>query len=112
MSELKGTANAPQIYLPEWGHLGNGSQWMRNMDRYLRYEVDLERHKIATYEAVARREARETGKHNVDGLGEFKGCIPARHFFRAMQHYGHDCWSDKTFVKDWYRDNPSNRAQS
>lgn len=98
------------IFLPKWKS-GNGSSFMKNLDRYLRYEVDLEQHQATMRETMARQENRAIGKRMVDGLGEHKGAIPAREYFRWHQQE-RGCWGDKTFVKEFFRDNPELRAQS
>ena len=98
------------IFLPKWKN-GNGSSFMRNLDRYLRYEVDLEQHEASMRETMARKENREMGKAQMDGLGKLKGSIPAREYFRWHQsHRG--CWGDKGFINEFFRDNPELRAQS
>lgn len=112
MSLLKGTAPAPQIVIPQWGHLGNGSQFMRNLDKTLRHELSMEYHEQKKRDEVARQIARVRGLRKVNGLGQEVAHIPARNFFRAMQQHGEECFGDKQFVKEWLRDNPSHRAQS
>jgi len=98
------------IFLPKWKD-GNGSQFMKNLDRYLRYEVDLEQHEASMREQMARKENAEMGSAKADGLGQLKGTIPAREYFRWQQsHPG--CWGDKSFVKEFFRDNPSFKAKS
>lgn len=100
------------IYLPQWGHLGNGSQFMRNLDKHLRKEVALEQHQKKDRDEMARRANRALGKGKMEGLGQHIGSIPAREYFRSMQVHGHDCWTDKQYVREYFRDNPDYRAQS
>ena len=98
------------IFLPKWKD-GNGSQFMKNLDRYLRYEVDLEKHEASMREQMARKENESMGVAKTEGLGQLKATIPAREYFRWHQsHRG--CWSDKSFVKEFLRDNPSFKAKS
>ena len=98
-----------EIFLPKWKN-GNGSKFMENLDRYLRYEVDMEHHQAAMREAMARKENTEMGSAKSDGLGQLTGTIPAREYFRWHQsHPG--CWGDKSFIREFYRDNPSCRAK-
>ena len=34
-----------EIFIPKWGKAqGNGSQFMKNLEKHLRYEVDLEKY--------------------------------------------------------------------
>ena len=101
------------IFLPKWKDQGkgNGSKFMKNLDRYLRYEVDMEHHEAAMREAMVRKENNEMGVAKGDGIGQLKGTIPAREYFRWHQsHRG--CWGDKSFIKEFFRDNPSFRAKS
>ena len=58
---------------------------MENLDRYLRYEVDLEKHEASMREQMARKENTEMGSAHTDGLGQLKGTIPAREYFRWHQ---------------------------
>ena len=99
-----------EIFIPKWKtSQGNGSQFMKNLEKHLRYEVDLEKYE-------ARKREIEVGKENqlggqVEGLGQLKGTIPAREFFRWDQ-YKKGCWGDKAFVNEMLRDNPSFKAKS
>ncbi len=100
----------PNILLPKWKS-GNGSQFMKNLDRYLRYEVNLEHHEASMREAMVRKENNEMGVAKTEGLGQLKATIPAREFFRWHEsHRG--CWGDKSFMKEFLRDNPSFKAKS
>ena len=102
-----------EIFLPKWKDQGkgNGSKFMKNLDRYLRYEVDMEQHEAAMREAMVRKENNEMGVAKADGIGQLKGTIPAREYFRWHQsHRG--CWGDKSFTDEFFRDNPSFRAKS
>ena len=98
-----------EIFLPNWKN-GNGSQFMKNLDRYLRYEVDLEKHQEAMHEQICRKENREMGVAKMDGLGQLKGTVPARDYFRWHQ-YRRGCWGDKQFINEYFRDNPAFRAE-
>ena len=84
---------------------------MKNLERYLKYEVDLEKHEAAVRNEMVRKENREIGSAKVDGLGQLKATIPAREYFRWHQAE-RGCWSDRQFVKEWVRDNESHRAQT
>lgn len=99
-----------EIFLPSWKS-GNGSQFMKNLDRYLRYEVDVEKSQLAMREAQCRKENREMGSAKADGLGQLKASIPARDYFRWHQ-FKPGCWGDKSFIKEYLRDNPSFKAES
>ena len=107
------TTNMADIFLPKWKDQGkgNGSKFMENLDRYLRYEVDLEKHEASMREQMARKENSEMGSAQTDGLGQLKGTIPAREYFRWHQSE-RGCWGDKSFVKEFFRDNPSFKAKS
>jgi len=98
------------ILIPKWKN-GNGSQFMKNLDRYLRYEVDLEEHESVMREKMAMKENKEMGVAKMDGLGQLKASIPAREYFRWHQAE-RGCWGDKSFVKEFLRDNPSFKAKT
>ena len=83
---------------------------MKNLEKYLKYEVDLEQHEAAMRDAMARKENREMGSARSDGLGQLKATIPARDYFRWHQAE-RGCWGDKQFIKEWVRDNPDHKAQ-
>ena len=55
------------ILLPKWKN-GNGSQFMKNLDRCLRYEVDLEKAQLASMREaqMARKENRERWVRGTD----------------------------------------------
>ncbi len=71
------------ILLPKWSG-GNGSQFMKNLDRYLRYEVDLEKHEASLREQMVRKENKKWVVAKTDGLGQLKGSIPAREYFTLV----------------------------
>ena len=97
------------VFIPKWKE-GNGSSFMKNLEKYLKYEVDLEQHEAAMRDAMARKENREMGSARSDGLGQLKATIPARDYFRWHQAEP-GCWGDSQFTKEWIRDNPSHKAQ-
>ena len=97
-----------EILVPKWKE-GNGSQFMKNLDRHLRYEVDLERYEAKKREIECGKENQHGGV--MDGVGQLKGTIPAREYFR-WQQFKPGCWGDKEFVREFLRDNPSLRAKS
>jgi hypothetical protein len=47
----------------------------------------------------------------MEGLGQLKASIPARDYFRWHQ-FKPGCWGDKSFIKEYLRDNPSFKAES
>ena len=98
------------VFIPQFKE-ANGSSFMKNLERYLKYEVDLEKHEAAVRDEMVRKENREIGSAKVDGLGQLKATIPAREYFRWHQAE-RGCWSDRQFVKEWVRDNESHRAQT
>ena len=72
------------VFIPKWKE-GNGSSFMKNLEKYLKYEVDLEKSSAAMRDALARKENREMGSARSDGLGQLKATIPARDYFRWHQ---------------------------
>ena len=96
------------VILPKWKN-GNGSQFMKNLDRHLRYEADLEQYEAKKREIICGQENQHGGM--IDGLGQHKATIPAREYFRWHQsHPG--CWSDKQFINEFMRDNPALKTKS
>ena len=57
------------IFLPKWEH-GNRSQFMKNLDRHLRYEVDLEKYEAKKREIECGKENQHGGQ--IEGLGQLK----------------------------------------
>ena len=83
---------------------------MQNMDRYLRYHVDLEEFDSKKRAIEANHANRDLGNAKADGLGQMALTIPAREYFRWHQsHRG--CWGDKGFVREMARDNPEFRGE-
>ena len=99
-----------EIFIPKWQpSQGNGSQFMKNLDKHLRYEVDLEKYESKKRELECGKQNGEGGQ--VEGLGQLKGTIPAREYFRWHQDK-QGCWGDKAFTNEFFRDNPHLKAKS
>ena len=99
-----------EIFIPKWkASQGNGSQFMKNLEKHLRYEVDLEKYEAKKREIECGKENGEGGQ--VEGLGQLKGTIPAREYFRWHQDK-QGCWGDKAFTNEYFRDNPHLKAKS
>ena len=93
-----------EIFIPKWQpSQGNGAQFMKNLEKHLRYEVDLEKYEAKKRELECGKENGEGGQ--VEGLGQLKGTIPAREYFRWHQDK-QGCWGDKQFTNEFFRDNP------
>ncbi len=86
--------------------------FIKNLNWYLKKEVEIEKHLACKREMLARKKARAVGNKTIDGLGKPIAHIPLRDMFRAQQTWGDECMDDKVFIKEWIRDNPSHRAQS
>ena len=98
------------IFIPKWNKAQqNGTQFMKNLDRHLRYEVDLEKYEAKKREIECGKENQHGGQ--IEGLGQLKGTVPAREYFRWHQ-YKEGCWGDKAFINEFFRDNPSFKAKS
>ena len=99
-----------EIFIPKWQpSQGNGSQFMKNLEKHLRYEVDLEKYEAKKRELECGKQNGEGGQ--VEGLGQLKGTIPAREYFRWHQDK-QGCWGDKAFTNEFFRDNPHLKAKS
>ena len=97
------------IFIPQWKR-GNGSTFMKNLERHIRYEVDLEQYESSKRAIMANQEVRDLGNAKCDGLGQHVMTIPAREFFR-WQAEERGCWGDKGFVREMARDNPQFRGE-
>ena len=99
-----------EIFITKWkDNQKNGSQFMKNLERHLRYEVDLEKFEHKKREIECGKENQQGGM--LEGVGQLKATIPARDYFR-WQQYKPGCWSDKQFVDEYLRDNPACRTKS
>lgn len=41
-----------------------------------------------------------------EGIGQYKGDVPAQAFHYWGQRLGYQCWRDPQFIKEYFRDNP------
>jgi len=98
-----------EIFVPKWKE-GNGSSFMKNLDRYLRYHVDLEEYEHRKRSIDAHNESKALGNAKMDGLGQHVLTVPAREFFR-WQADERGCWGDKGFVREFARDNSEYRGE-
>ena len=99
-----------EIFIPKWKEdQGNGSMFMKNLERHLRYEVDLEKYESKKREIEVGKENQEGGM--LEGVGQLKATIPAREYFRWQQELP-GCWGDKSFVDTMLRDNPAFKTKS
>ena len=84
------------IFIPKWNKAQqNGTQFMKNLDRHLRYEVDLEKYEAKKREIECGKENQHGGQ--IEGLGQLKGTVPAREYFRWHQ-YKEGCWEIKPLL--------------
>ena len=97
------------IFVPKWKN-GNGSSFMRNLERHIRYEVDLEKFEASKRAIQSNQESRELGNAKMDGLGQHVLTVPAREFFR-WQAEERGCWGDRGFVREMARDNPQFKGE-
>jgi len=88
----------------------NGTAYMDGLERYFRFSEsrDVKEFSFKKREADALMEKKVLDNQNkgIDGLGQLKGVIPAREFFRWRQDQGDYIWEDKHFLNSFYRDNP------
>jgi len=87
----------------------NGSAFMDGLERWIRLSEhkDVKEYMFKQREADALMEKAtfDNANKGINGLGQLKGVIPARDFFRCRQSFGDECWEDKHFVDSFYRDN-------
>ncbi len=43
---------------------------------------------------------------NIEGMGRLVGEIPTASYHYWGKKIGYECWSDKTFMREFFRDNP------
>ena len=97
------------IFIPKWKQ-GNGSTFMKNLERHIRYEVDLEQYEHSKRAIQANQEVRSLGNAKMDGLGQHVLTVPAREYFRWHADK-RGAWEDKGFVREFARDNPEFRGE-
>jgi len=97
-----------EVFIPKWKD-GNGSSFMKGLERHIRHEVDLERYESSKRAQEANLEARTMGSAHADGIGQLKLVVPAREWHR-WNNEKPGCWQDKQFVDEFYRDNPHLRG--
>lgn len=99
-----------EVFIPKWKN-GNGSSFMKGLERHIRHEVDLERYESSKRAQQANLEARTMGNAKADGIGQLKLVVPAREWHR-WNNEKPGCWQDKQFVDEFYRDNPHLRGET
>ncbi len=67
---------------------------------------------LAKIEAARAAKILGEGRRSVDGLGQAKAEIPAFSYHYWGQRLGYKCWKDKTFLREFLRDNPECRVKS
>ena len=97
------------IFIPKWKE-GNGSSFMKGLERHIRHELDMEKFEFSKRAQQANQEVRNMGSAKSDGLGQLQAVVPAREWFRWQQEHP-GCWQDKQFVREFKRDNPELRGE-
>ena len=98
-----------EIFIPKWQG-GNGSAYMKGLERHIRHHVDLEKHEASKRAQEANMDARMMASANADGLGQLQLVVPASEWHRCNAQYP-GCSDDKQFVREFMRDNPEMRGQ-
>ena len=64
-------------------------------------------------EKESRAHARHIQGHAaIEGIGGQTMSIPANEYYKAIAHYGHGCWEDKSFCDYYLRKTPEARVKS
>lgn len=84
-------------------------QWRREINDRVFREVPEEKARSVIRQAEIARIMEKSGSLNMNGLGQKIGGVDRRTFFRWHQQYP-GCWSDKSFVREFLRDNENARA--
>jgi hypothetical protein len=58
-------------------------------------------------QACAQEAFEARGHKSIKGLGKLVASIPAHEFFLIREKYGHECFDDRGFVKDFQRLEPT-----
>lgn len=87
-----------------------GADFAHQLDRELRLEVEKEKVEYALRASkIARINSQLIPTECIDGLGPKVASIDARTYFRWQQEHP-GCWDDKTFMREFVRDNPETRT--
>lgn len=87
--------------------------WCDVIPSHLKNEMERElRHGWNMNVIKAKHEAKQIAKfghaneaNNINGVGRLVARIPPDSFHYWGQRLGYDCWKDKTFIKEFLRDN-------
>ena len=75
--------------------------------RQVKQSFEQIRETDAAIEAKAAR-----GHKSIPGIGKLAVVVPAYEFFTIREKYGPECWSDKEFIKDFQRLEPTMKSNS
>lgn len=99
----------------------NSSMW-RDLNLPVGVEMALRKRyadKWKVQQVVALSEAKRLARglnskthFHIDGLGECVARIPADAYFYWIARKGYGVWQDKTFLREYLRDNPEVRVKS
>ena len=94
---------APQVIIPKFPPQDNKAFWHSLMRQVIHGEGLEKLREKQEITRIAQREQYEKRK-TVDGLGQLKAEIPITTYLR-WHHAQPGCWADKSFRKEFYRDN-------
>jgi hypothetical protein len=60
--------------------------------------------------ACAQEAFEARGHKSIKGLGKMIASIPSHEYFLIREKYGHDCWNDRGFVRDFQKLEPTMAA--
>lgn len=85
-------------------------QVMRDLDRRLRQEVDVEK-VLAKIRQSRIARALGTERKAMEGLGRVRMEVDSKVFHHWGQRYGYGIWRDESFLRAMERDNPELRVK-
>ena len=80
--------------------------FLREFEAEILGQIPAEKIKADLDEAKTKRHLVSEGAVAIEGIGQKLGEIPARTYFRWLQQEGAECWQNREFVHEWFRDNP------
>lgn len=97
----------------------DGQSFMLNVDPSLVPQLEAEfrrgwQMKRVNVEIESKRAAKYTQMRHrsIEGLGQKVGSIPGDAYHFWGQKLGYDCWNDKRFLAEFFRDNPQCKVNS
>ena len=99
---------APNVIIPKFRPAVDRA-WWQTIERNLRLGIGREKVLQENRMKDTARLERMTARKTVDGLGQLTAIIDLQNYLRWDQQMP-GCWGDKSFGREYLRDNPEARA--